>query len=71
MAGPSEVIEAVRSAYRSHDDETLLSFLAEDAHIIVVACYRAIRRGFICHWRISVTFDWHQPRTGTDAEESR
>jgi len=34
MAEPSEVIEAVRSAYRSHDDETLLSFLAENAHVI-------------------------------------
>jgi ketosteroid isomerase-like protein len=34
MAEPSEVIEAVRGAYRSHDDETLLSLLAEDAHII-------------------------------------
>jgi ketosteroid isomerase-like protein len=34
MAEPSEVIEAVRNAYRNRDEETLLSFLAEDAHII-------------------------------------
>lgn len=34
MAEPSEVIEAVRTAYRNRDEETLLSFLAEDAHVI-------------------------------------
>jgi len=34
MAEPSEVIEAVRNAYQTQDEETLVTFLAEDAHII-------------------------------------
>ncbi|MEX2624680.1 MAG: nuclear transport factor 2 family protein [Acidimicrobiia bacterium] len=34
MAEASEVIDSVRSAYMAHDDETLLSHFAEDAHII-------------------------------------
>jgi ketosteroid isomerase-like protein len=34
MAEPWEVIEAVRNAYQAKQDETLVSFLAEDAHII-------------------------------------
>ncbi|HUO46679.1 MAG TPA: nuclear transport factor 2 family protein [Acidimicrobiia bacterium] len=34
MAEPSEVIEAVRDAYRSGDAEALLSHFVEDAHVI-------------------------------------